>query len=204
MLNILDIQPPLRLDIYAHESMRPQVIQVREFNAVAAEKFCKEFQEAIQRRQPIIPIHIDTYGGEVYSLQSMIGVIQTSPVPVATFTQSKAMSCGSMLLAFGTKGYRYMSPRSILMVHEVSGGAGGKVHEVRVDSDETIRLNNEIFQEMGLHCGWHKDYFLAQIHTKSHADWYVKPEEAKKRKIVDHIGIPKLVTRVTAVTTLEF
>lgn len=203
MLNITNIPFPLKQDIFLDASHKPQVITVRDFNEVALEKFTKEFNDAVQRRQPIIPINIDSFGGQVYSLRPMINMIRNAPVPVATFTQSKAMSCGAFLLGFGTPGYRFVSPTAKVMIHEVSGGAGGKVNEIIADGNEAMELNNELFEALSLHCGWSKDYFHRLIHKKSHADWYLKADELKKRHIIDVIGTPQLTTTVTIETTVE-
>lgn len=203
MLNLFDVQAPLRQDVFPTDNQKPAVIHVRNFDEGSVATYCQQFQDAIQRRQPIIPINIDSFGGQIYALQPMISMIQNSPVPVATYTNSKAMSCGSFLLGFGTKGYRYMGPRATAMIHEVSCGGGGKVHEVKVSAEEGMRLNNELFEELALHCGWEKDHFLKEIHERKHADWLLKPEEAIYHKLVDHIAVPKMITRVRVETVIE-
>lgn len=203
MLAITDIPLQLRQDIFLDKEMAPQVITVRNFDENSTRDFNKEFQAAVQRRQPVILINIDSYGGAVYALQSMLTTIRNSPVPVATYTQSKAMSCGAMLLGFGTKGYRYAAPGAKIMLHEVSSATGGKVNEMIADTQECRDLNDEIFMELSRHCGWHEGYFHRMIHKKNHAEWYLRAPEAQKRKLIDVVGTPQLVTRVTVETVLE-
>lgn len=203
MLNITEIPPFIRQDFFVDKEYAPQVIVVRDFNENGVRDFQKDFQQAVQRRQSIIPIQIDSYGGQVYSLLAMLNIIRNSPVPVATFTQSKAMSCGAFLLGFGTKGYRYVAPGAKVMLHEVSSVAFGKVHELASDSQEAKDLNDDLFRQLSVHCGWNENYFHRLIHERNHADIYLTSKEVHKRKLADFVGTPQLVTKLSLEIKLE-
>ena len=203
MLAFTEIPAQLRQDVFLDKDRTPQVITVREFDEPSVQNFNREFQQALQRQQPVILINIDSYGGNVYSLLSMLSTIRNSPVPVATYTQSKAMSCGAFLLGMGTVGYRYASPLAVIMLHDVSSAIGGKVNDIVVDGQETQALNDTLFQGLSTNCGWNEHYFQRKVHDKSHSDWYIRPPEAKKVKLIDTIGTPHLITRVRVETTLE-
>ena len=71
----------------------PITILVNKFTEDSAKDFKKDMFRAQNSGQKIIPIEIDSYGGEVYSLLKMIDVIKSSTVPVATICMGKAMSC---------------------------------------------------------------------------------------------------------------
>ena len=142
--------------------------------------------------QPVVPIIIDSYGGQVYSLMSMISDIQHSRIPVATIVQGKAMSCGAILFSFGAEGKRYMDPNSTIMIHDVSSMSRGKVEEVKADAGETERLNQIVYRMMAQNCGHHDEYFLDIVHEKGHADWYLDANECKKHKIANHLRVPEL------------
>ena len=68
----------------------PVVITVHEFNNKAAKEFTQKMAMANNTGQKVIPIIIDSYGGEVYSLMSMISDIQQASIPVATIAKGKA------------------------------------------------------------------------------------------------------------------
>ena len=142
--------------------------------------------------QPIVPVIIDSYGGQVYSLMSMISDIQHSRVPVATIVQGKAMSCGAILFSFGAEGHRYMDPDATLMIHDVSSMKWGKVEEIKASADETSRLNKKVYQMMAKNCGMRKNYFLDIIHEKGHADWFIECDEALKHNLANHTRVPEL------------
>ena len=109
----------------------PVIVRVNKFD----EKSVKEFQTSIAMAhntgQKVIPIVIDSYGGEVYSLMAMISAIKHAEIPIATIVEGKAMSCGAILFSFGEEGMRFMDPNATVMIHDVSSGQLGKVEEVK-------------------------------------------------------------------------
>ena len=147
--------------------------------------------------QKVIPVVIDSYGGQVYSLMSMIASIKQSSLPVATIVQGKAMSCGAILFSFGAEGYRFVDPDATLMIHDVSAGQFGKVEELKVNADESSRLNNKVYTMMARNCGKKDDHFLKQIHAKGHADWYLDAKEAKKHNLANYIRVPKFEVKIS-------
>ena len=42
-----------------------------------------------------------------------------------------------------------------------------------------------------------KQYFDKIMHAKSHAEWYMLPQEAKKHKLIDHIRVPEMKTVIS-------
>lgn len=173
------------------------VIRVNKaFNYEMVEKFSDDFNAALEKSPKIIPIVIDSYGGEVYCLLEMISLIKTSPVPVATICNGKAMSCGALLFMFGNNGLRFMSEQATLMLHEVSSGSYGKVEEVKANANETDRLNKMIFEMVAKHIGFPENHFLELLHKQNHAEIFMDAKSAKKHKICNHIGVPELVTEV--------
>lgn len=170
--------------------LQPKVIWVTEFDSESAKDFATDMHQAHQTGQSVIPIVIDSFGGDVYSVLSMIAEIRASDLPVATIVKGKAMSAGSFLAACGTPGHRYCDPEATYMIHEVSSMTWGKVSDIRADSTETTRLNTRLFKILADSCGQDTDYFLDLIHEKNHADWFLTPAQAKKHCLVDHVRIP--------------
>jgi len=170
----------------------PVVIRVRKFDEGSAKVFSDEMARAQNSGQPVIPIIIDSYGGQVYSLMSMISDIKHSKVKVATIAQGKAMSCGAVLFSFGEEGHRYMDPDATLMIHDVSSMGWGKVEEIKADAEEVERLNQKIYRMMATNCGHDEEYFLDIVHEKGHADWFLDAEECKSHNMANHLHVPDL------------
>ncbi len=170
----------------------PIIIHVNEFNDKSAKEFSQSMAIAHNTGQKVIPIVIDSYGGEVYSLMNMISEIKSATLPVATIVQGKAMSCGAVLFTFGTEGKRYMDPDATVMIHDVSTGMIGKIAELKADVNEAERLNKKIFKMMAQNCGQSDDFFLTKLKKKDRADWYLDGKSCKKYNITNHLRIPEI------------
>lgn len=201
MINFVAEISPLIKDLELRND--PVVITVNEFTEESASEFSTLVSAAQNTGQKIIPVVIDSFGGQAYSLLSMIATIKSSTIPVATIVKGKAMSCGALLASFGEDGLRFMDKDSVLMIHDVSSMAFGKVEELKADARESERLNKKLYTMMARNCGKPDDYFLDLIHDKGHADWFLEAEEAKEHNIVQQLRIPQLKGKVSVSFDLE-
>jgi len=181
----------------------PVVITVNKFDEESANEFSNLVSAAQNTGQKVIPVVIDSYGGQAYSLLSMIGTIKSSKIPIATIVKGKAMSCGALLASFGEDGLRFMDKDAILMIHDVAASAFGKVEELKSDAREAERLNKKLYTMMARNCGKPDDYFLNLIHDKGHADWFLEAEEAKEHNLVQQLRVPVLKAKVSVSIDLE-
>lgn len=181
----------------------PVIITVNEFTEEAAREFQAAMCAGHNSGQSIIPIQIDSYGGDVYALMSMVSSIKNSELPVATIIQGKAMSCGAILASLGTKGHRYMDPDATIMIHDVSSLSYGKIEDLKSSVRETERLQQKVFEMMSENCGKEKNYFTDLIHSKGRADWFLEAEEAINHGLVDHVRVPTLHIDITASIDLK-
>ena len=175
----------------------PTIARVTKFDETSAKAFSTAVMKAQNTGQPVLPVIIDSYGGQVYSLMSMISDIKHSRIPIATIVQGKAMSCGAILFSFGAEGMRYMDPDATVMIHDVSSMEHGKVEELKASADESERLNQKIYSMMAENCGHHRDYFLDIVHEKGHADWFLEADACKKHNLANHLRVPELKIRAT-------
>lgn len=165
-----------------------------DFTEESAAKFRSDLNMAESHaraaKQNIIPIIIDSYGGDVLALLSMIDAIDACDMTVATIVESKAMSCGAVLFSCGAEGHRYMGPNATIMIHDVSSMAWGKLEEMKISVAESERLNNIVFERMSKGCGHKKTYFADMVSKKKHQDWFLDAKEAKKHNLTNHTQLP--------------
>ncbi len=180
----------------------PVIIRVNKFTEDSAKKFAQEMAQAHNTGQKVIPIVIDSYGGQVYSLMSMIAAIKDAELPVSTIVEGKAMSCGAVLLTFGEEGMRFADPNATVMIHDVSSGGFGKIEELKADVKEAERLDEKIYTMMARNCGKKDDYFKKKVFNKKHADWFLDAEEAKRHGMVNHLRMPTL--RISVDVNIDF
>ena len=181
----------------------PVIIRVNKFNEESAKKFSEQMALAHNTGQKVIPVVIDSYGGQVYSLMSMISAINHAELPVATIVEGKAMSCGAVLFSFGEEGLRFMDPNATVMIHDVSSMDMGKVEELKAGAAEADRLNTKIYTMMARNCGKKDDYFMKIVDKKKHADWFLDAEEAKKHGMANQLRVPSLTVTVDVDIELE-
>ena len=181
----------------------PVIIRVNKFNEDSAKEFSSRMSLAHNTGQKVIPVVIDSYGGQVYSLMSMISTIKNSELPVATIVEGKAMSCGGILFSCGTPGYRFVTDEATLMIHDVSSGMVGKNEEIQASAKETARLNKKIYRILAKNCNKHKNYFLDEVKSRGQADWFLTAKKAKELGLADIVGMPKLRVNVYVDIDLE-
>lgn len=193
---IYDISDKIRLsDSYSKH--KPIIITVNEFTETSMKEFCASMNEAQNTHQDVIPVHIDSYGGNVYSLLGMVDAINSSSKPVATICIGKAMSCGALLLACGHENLRFATENSTIMIHDISKSTFGKIEEIKSSACQADLLQKKIMKLLDDSCGKKEGYFQGLIHDKHHADWFLSPEECLEHGIIDKIGVPTFKVKVT-------
>ncbi len=130
-----------------------------------------------------IQIFIDSYGGAVYQCFGLLGVMESSKVPIHTIVTGAAMSCGFMILIHGDKrfAYRHATP----LYHQVSTGFWGTVKDMEEKLEESKRLQSKI-EEMTLDRTKITRKKLKKIKDRK-VDWYMSAEESLELGVVDKI-----------------
>jgi ATP-dependent Clp protease protease subunit len=173
-------------------SMDGDFIYVSEFDDHAAQEFYARFLEIEENpNMPIIPVIINSYGGEISGLNLMRDLIKTSDKPTATIILGKAMSAGAALAVCGHKGLRFCSPNSLIMIHEASGGMIGKSAEIESHANMLKFLNKQFLDNIALDIGISRAKLDKIAYSDRNADKYITAQEAKALKIVDEIGVPR-------------
>lgn len=136
---------------------------------------------AINERKPIT-IMIDSPGGSVEVLLSIIKAMDMSKTPVRTVCYCTAYSAAADLLASGHKGLRYCMPGSNVMMHAGSCAYQGTASQVDAAK--------KFYDAMGKRVTDHV-YSRTNIDTKTQRkmkdDYYMTDEDALKLGIVDKI-----------------
>jgi ATP-dependent Clp protease, protease subunit len=101
------------------------------------------------------PIHlyINSPGGSVYSGMGIYDTMQFVPCSVATYVLGASASMAALLSAAGTAGMRYVLPHSRVMIHQPLGGAHGPATDIRIELDEMMRTQKQLYEILGKHCG---------------------------------------------------
>jgi ATP-dependent Clp protease protease subunit len=130
-----------------------------------------------------IEIFIDSYGGLVYQVMGLIGIMEKSVTPIHTICTGAAMSCGFMMLINGHKRFCYQ--HGTPLYHQVSTWNSGKVQDLEEELKETKRLQNKL-EEMTIRLTKISKDQLDENRQRK-IDWFMSSEEALKLGVVDEI-----------------
>ena len=205
MIERFDLDPRLIERDPAKLLIGPKVIRVTSFDEAGVAQLTEDVNTAGRAGQPILPVVIDSNGGDVYALFAMVDILRTAGVPVATIVEGKALSSAAALFTCGTAGHRYMGPSATLMLHDVSNEnpRGGKTEEVKVDARECARLNRRLWATMERNIGKPKGFLSRLADEHGRTDWYIGPIEARRMGIANHVRLPRLRTSVRVEVALE-
>jgi len=181
--------------MHSNDNHEKREILVNHFDEKHAQEFRNHVLSIAERGEEIvIPIYIDSYGGNVDSLAKMIETMDNVPNRFITICQGKAMSCGAILLSHGD--IRYCGKYSRIMIHHVHSGSWGDTYSLQAISEETTRMNQVFSELLAENCGKTYEELQALIKdTTSGKEIWMDAESAFKFGIVDHVGTP-LITPV--------
>lgn len=136
--------------------------------------------KTVETRIPI-KIMINSGGGDVQVMMTIIEAIKISKTPVYTVCFSSAMSAAAEILAAGHK--RYALPGTCVMVHSGSCSYGGTMEQAESYKKYVDYLTKRA-----------TDMFLANtkinaktLKKKGASDWYMNEYEALENGVIDKI-----------------
>ena len=100
-----------------------------------------------------IHMYINSPGGSVYSGMGIYDTMQYVRCPVATYVVGAAASMAAVLFAAGTKGKRFVLPNARVMIHQPLGGARGPATDIKIELDEMIRTQKQLYEILARHAG---------------------------------------------------
>jgi ATP-dependent Clp protease protease subunit len=100
-----------------------------------------------------VHVYISSPGGSVYSGMGIYDTMQYVRCPVATYVVGAAASMGAVLFAAGTKGKRYILPNARVMIHQPLGGARGPATDIKIELDEMLRTQKQLYEILARHTG---------------------------------------------------
>jgi len=130
-----------------------------------------------------IYMYINSPGGEINSMYGIFDTMQYVKSDIVTIGYGQCCSAGSFILAAGTKGKRYVLPNTEVMIHELSGGTQGKMHDMRSRFVHTEYLYNKMAKHYVTMTGQR----LSKIKKDMETDHWLNAEEAVAYGIIDKV-----------------
>lgn len=139
--------------------------------------------DAMKSKKDII-FYINSPGGKVAEGMAIYDAMQMVSCDVKTICIGRCASMAAVLLSGGTKGKRYITPNSEVMIHEVSSFNMGKVGELKIDYEHTNTLNERVIKILADNTGKSIEQVRQDIQLK---DKWFNADEGLKYGIVDKI-----------------
>lgn len=158
-------------------------------------------EEAVSFRQKLLKLdldssvneifmYIDTYGGEVWALISMLETLKNCSKPVNSVVTGFAQSCG-FFLSICTPGTRYISKSGSIHAHNLfTGGCSMELPKVITHVTNSKKMENKLLKLMSERTGMRITNYRKQL-KENGDEWQISSKEALELGFCDVIGLPK-------------
>jgi len=148
-------------------------------NLIVAQLLYLESEDSSQD----ISLYINSPGGSVTAGLAILDTMDFIKCDVSTIAIGSVCSMGSLLASSGTKGKRFVLPRSRHMIHQVSSGSRGTAIDMKIALEETLRLNKVLTEIYVGNTG--KTY--EELEKDMSRDFYMNAEESVAYGLADKI-----------------
>lgn len=128
-------------------------------------------------------LYINSPGGVVTAGFAILDTMHYVKPDVATLCVGQAASMGSLLLAAGAKGKRYLLPNSRVMIHQPLGGIQGQATDMEIHVQEILGMKKRLHKMYQEYTGQP----LKEIEKQMERDNFFSADEAVKFGLVDKV-----------------
>lgn len=134
-----------------------------------------------------IRLYINSPGGIVTAGLAIYDTMRFVKCDVATICIGQAASMAAVLLAAGAAGKRSALPNSRILLHQTSGGAQGQASDVKIQTEELLRMRDLLVKILAEHTGKQK----RTIQKDTDRDYFMPATEAVEYGLIDRIIPPR-------------
>lgn len=182
------------------ESTEYHIIQVKEneiyFYSDINEASCKELIQALRdaevtasverakykQARPVV-LRIKTYGGEADATMPLIDIIESLSVEVVAAIEGPCCSAGTLITSACHSAYA--TPRSMMLIHQLSGGVFGKHSEMKDHAKLNDVYMDYIVNIYKQRTGLSKKKIKKLLSSES----WLTAQEALDMRFIDGIGV---------------
>jgi len=126
-------------------------------------------------------IHISSQGGYIHHALSVVDTIKRCRVPIYSVVEGPVASAGTFISIVCQK--RFICPNAFMMIHQLSGGVGGKMGEITdeyTNLTELMELIKQLYTE-------HTNMSQKLLGRLLKRDLYLNAKKALKYGLVDEL-----------------
>lgn len=174
-------------NLISRELIRDRRIYANEINDMSALNIITQLHYLDSRSDDDITLYINSPGGTVPAGLAIYDVMKYGiRCSVCTVVNGVAASMGALLLAAGTKGKRYATPNSEIMIHQPLSGVQGQATDISLAAEHIQNIKNRLNGILAEACG----KTIQEIAHDTDRDNWKNAEEAWQYGLIDHVGFP--------------
>lgn len=128
-------------------------------------------------------LYINSPGGSITAGMAIYDTMQYVPNDIVTVGIGMAASMGQFLLSSGTKGKRYATPNTRVLLHQPSGGFGGTASDIQTQAELILSMKRQLAEITAKQTGKTVD----QVMLDGDRDRWFTAKEALEYGFIDHI-----------------
>ena len=130
-----------------------------------------------------ISMYINSPGGDVSAGWAIMDTMQYIKSPVSTIGMGLVASMGSVLLAAGEKGKRFVLPNTQVMIHQPMAGAHGQITDMEIQLTQFQKNKKSLVKQMASFTGRKEK----EVFDAMERDNWMTPTEAKEFGLIDGV-----------------
>jgi ATP-dependent Clp protease protease subunit len=178
----------------------PRFVLSGPIDTAMAKSFIDFHTENVKRNVSEAFIYVDSPGGSVYSMNTIISMISNGEIAYHTIAMGHACSAACILTAFGT--FRWAVEDCEFMFHDASYGIWGKQKEMEESLEVQKRFLERLVRKFAKQTNRSDKFWLDKAYAKYSSDLYFTAEEAVEYGVVDFIGMPTIIKQSPYVVEL--
>jgi ATP-dependent Clp protease protease subunit len=128
-------------------------------------------------------LYINSPGGSITAGMAIYDTMQYVPNDIVTVGIGMCASMGQFLLSSGTKGKRYATPNTRVLLHQPSGGFGGTASDIQTQAELIMSMKRQLAAITAAQTGKTVD----EVMLDGDRDRWFTAEEALQYGFIDHI-----------------
>ncbi len=128
-------------------------------------------------------LYINSPGGSITAGMAIYDTMQYVPNDIVTVGIGMCASMGQFLLSSGTKGKRYATPNTRVLLHQPHGGFGGTAADVQTQAELIMSMKRQLASITAQQTG----KTVEQIMKDGDRDRWFTAQEALEYGFIDHI-----------------
>ena len=179
-----------RTDLISYDLTKHRIIYLNgDINNECAISICTQLRYLSNKSNKNIYLFINSPGGSVSDGLMIYDYINEIPCDVVTIANGIAASMGSFLLSSGTRGKRYATPCSEIMIHQPLGGVQGQASDISIVCNHIQQVKNRLASLMAKNCSKKSSEIIKDMER----DYWMTASEALDYGIIDCIGFPEII-----------